>query len=157
LPPTAEDLAAAVAILSYPWPLVLERLYSFRLRLRIMRLGIRAWWDIRSKVTWRRYIDDLITGPRMWAGGGSARTLEVPWWLHVQTELMRALGMSTAEVMAMPVAEALWRFRAVQEMEGTASFVTPEEEEIMEEAEASEGSAAADDPEEPTEPPKEEG
>lgn len=131
--PDAADLAQAVTVCSWPWTEVRDRLAAGRgYRWRLRWLSLRASWDLRAILTWRAYLTDGMSGPRLWnPDPRRASALTAPQWLTLHAKLQREFGMSLDEALGTPVRLARWLVAQSDEERGLGSMVTDEEEELM--------------------------
>lgn len=132
--PTAEELAVAVVVCSTPADRVVRVVQASRWwwTPRLLWLGLRASWDLRSRLVWVAYLTANLTGPRRWraAGDGALVPRSASTWMILVADLMREFGWSRQAAMQTPIAEGIWWEAESDDKHGTARFVTDADAEL---------------------------
>lgn len=134
-----EDLVQAVWICSQRPGFALEDvvpdtlLTAFRLRCFTWKLVL---YDFDAQFTrFYQYLCDYITVPEVWEADGAEerKTLSAPWLLSRVAALSMETGKDEDALWRLPLGKLLWYSLTIAELQGLTEFISPEEQEMIEE------------------------
>lgn len=133
--PDCVDTGLAVEICRRPWSNAVGSRNGWWFRLSFWWTSILAWTRPKALPAFTNYLERSFTGPDYWRDGTTdGKEPRTPFWLAVQTTLMRDLGFSYQEALSMPIAAALWVCAAIWEGNGSIRLESETEREVKAEA-----------------------